>query len=75
MTVEFENQMMHIVVNPILMEIILKIFPLTLFWEGFCTVSGTIAGKPVSGDAYTELTHSWDLDVDTQDIQQIIQER
>lgn len=29
------------------------------FWEGACIVSGTIAGQPVSGTAFAELTHSW----------------
>lgn len=26
------------------------------YWEGACTVSGTLAGKPVTGDAYLEMT-------------------
>jgi len=30
------------------------------FWEGSCSVSGTIRGRPVSGKAYAELTHSWE---------------
>ncbi len=30
------------------------------FWEGSCSVSGTIEGTPVSGKAYVELTHSWE---------------
>ncbi len=28
----------------------------TIYWEGACAVSGTIAGQPVSGEGYTELT-------------------
>ncbi|MBN2562252.1 MAG: hypothetical protein JXQ75_15110 [Phycisphaerae bacterium] len=28
------------------------------FWEGACTVSGTIGGQPVTGTAFAELTHS-----------------
>jgi len=68
---EFENQMMHIVTNPTLIELILKIFPFTLFWEGFCTVSGTIGDKQVSGDAYVELTHSWEDRGGTENIQEI----
>ena len=31
----------------------------TNFWEGACIVSGTIAGQPVQGTAFAELTHSW----------------
>lgn len=30
------------------------------FWEGACTVSGTIAGQPVYGTAFAEATHSWE---------------
>ncbi|MCK4660889.1 MAG: hypothetical protein KAV82_15320, partial [Phycisphaerae bacterium] len=30
------------------------------FWEGACTVSGTIEGQPVEGTAFAELTHSWE---------------
>jgi predicted secreted hydrolase len=29
------------------------------FWEGACTVSGTIEGQPVHGTAFAELTHGW----------------
>ena len=46
-----------------------QVFPLTegyiftpRFWEGSCLVSGTIKGRPVSGKAYAELTHSWEGD-------------
>lgn len=44
-----------------------QVFPLSpgwiftpRFWEGSCSVSGTIGGRPVSGKAYAELTHSWE---------------
>jgi predicted secreted hydrolase len=33
--------------------------PPPTFWEGPCTVTGTIEGEPVSGRAYAELTHSY----------------
>ncbi len=28
-----------------------------VYWEGLCTVEGTQAGDPISGDAYVELTN------------------
>jgi predicted secreted hydrolase len=37
-----------------------EIFPTGCFWEGSCSVTGTIEGSPVVGQAYAELTHSWD---------------
>jgi len=51
LTAEYENQMMPITPG--------YFFPLS-FWEGTCSVTGTIDGVPVSGKAYAELTHSWE---------------
>jgi predicted secreted hydrolase len=48
-TADFDNQVMRL--NPGL------IFPVC-FWEGTCSVTGTIEGMQVSGRAYAELTHS-----------------
>ena len=66
---EFDHQIMRIGEN--------QIFPLC-FWEGACTVTGTIEGQAVAGTAYAEVTHSppnlcradfdEDGDVDTADL-------
>jgi len=49
-TADYNNQMMKVE--------ILEAFPLGCFWEGVCSVTGTIEGMPVSGKAYAELTHA-----------------
>jgi predicted secreted hydrolase len=49
-TADYDNQMMQVE--------LLEVFPLGCFWEGVCSVTGTIGGMPVSGKAYAELTHS-----------------
>jgi predicted secreted hydrolase len=49
-TADYNNQMMQVE--------ILEVFPFGCFWEGVCSVTGTIEGVPVSGKAYAELTHS-----------------
>ncbi len=48
-TADCDDQVMRIGAN--------VFFPLC-FWEGACTVSGTIGGQPVAGTAYAEVTHS-----------------
>lgn len=55
-TADYKNQVMRMDPDPII--------PLPeAFWEGACTVTGTIDGAPVSGKAYAELTHprGWPL--------------
>ena len=49
-TADYDNQMMQVE--------LLEVFPLGCFWEGVCSVTGTIGGIPVTGKAYAELTHS-----------------
>ncbi len=58
LTADYENQFMPIDDDP------WGILPMPEgFWEGVCSVTGTIQGSPVSGKAYAELTHSrgWPL--------------
>lgn len=57
--VDFNNQMMPTIGNPSTMKFIARIFPCSSFWEGSCSVSGTIGSVSTSGKAYTELIHSW----------------
>lgn len=57
--VDFNNQMMPTIGNTSTMKFIARIFPYSSFWEGYCSVSGTIGGVSVSGKAYAELIHSW----------------
>jgi len=47
---------------PLLKEWLLELLPAAAFWEGACAINGTIAGVPVTGNAYVELTHSYDED-------------
>ncbi|MBU0508363.1 T9SS type A sorting domain-containing protein [bacterium] len=54
LTVEAEFNAQAISITPT------QIFPVS-FWEGVCTVSGTVGGILVSGNAYAELTHGWEL--------------
>lgn len=58
LTADYENQVMPIEDDP------WGILPLPKgFWEGVCSVTGSIQGSPVSGKAYVELTHTrgWPL--------------
>jgi len=48
---DYNDQVMCVKLGPVLLR---------CFWEGSCSVSGTIEGTPVSGKAYVELTHSWE---------------
>ncbi|UCB51721.1 MAG: T9SS type A sorting domain-containing protein [Candidatus Zixiibacteriota bacterium] len=48
-TADYNEQVMRIL-NPC-------DFPHACFWEGVCSVTGTIGGVPVSGKAFAELTH------------------
>ncbi len=45
-------------------ELSSPIFPTGSYWEGTCTVSGTINGKAVTGQGYTELTPTFKLPID-----------
>jgi len=57
----FLNQVMRVKENyPLLQRLLEELFPGACFWEGICTVSGTINGFSVSGKAYVELTHYLD---------------
>jgi predicted secreted hydrolase len=54
----FSNQTIRLPENfPIIRQYLLKLFHGMCFWEGVCTVSGTIDGVRVHGKAYVELTH------------------
>jgi predicted secreted hydrolase len=55
----FPDQVIRIPVNfSIIRQYLAKVFPAVIFWEGVCTVSGTINRVSVHGKAYVELTHS-----------------
>lgn len=56
---DFNNQMVPVFGNPSIMKIVTQLFFNSCFWEGSCSVSGTIGGIPVTGKAYAELTHPW----------------
>ena len=57
----FSLQMMRFTENyPLLQEILEELFPGACFWEGVCTVTGTINGVAVNGKSYVELTHYYD---------------
>jgi predicted secreted hydrolase len=43
--------------SPILQQILEALFPSACFWEGVCSISGTINGNIVNGKSYVELTH------------------
>lgn len=54
----YSNQMMRPIENhPRLQEILAIIAPGSCFWEGVCSVTGSINNIPVNGRAYVELTH------------------
>jgi predicted secreted hydrolase len=57
----FDDQMMRFLENlpPWAQQYIAHVVPCTCFWEGACTVSGTINSSPVAGKAYVELTHTY----------------
>lgn len=44
---DYIDQVMRVFIKPV------------TFWEGVCSVSGTINDKSVTGRAYVELTHTW----------------
>jgi predicted secreted hydrolase len=57
----FLDQVMRVKESyPLLQQLLEELFPGACFWEGICTVSGTINGLSVSGKAYVELTHCCD---------------
>ncbi len=59
----YNDQMMRVAEDsPLIFQILNKIIPGSCFWEGVCTVSGTINGELVSGKAYVELTHHYDYE-------------
>jgi predicted secreted hydrolase len=45
---------------PLFQQFLEKLLPSACFWEGVCTVSGTINSISMNGKAYVELTHSFD---------------
>ncbi len=59
----YAKQMMRVGEDyPIIQQILDRIIPGSSFWEGVCTVSGTINGVLVQGKAYVELTHHYDTE-------------
>ena len=61
LTPVFLNQMMRFKENyPSLQQVLEELFPGACFWEGVCTVSGTINGISVNGKSDVELTHYYD---------------
>lgn len=60
-TPKYANQMMHATKDGVTMQWLADLIPGSCFWEGVCTVSGSIDGVPVFGDAFVELTHSFDI--------------
>jgi hypothetical protein len=57
----FEDQVMRVLEEfPLLQQIFELLFSGACLWEGLCTVSGTINGILVEGNAYVELTHRYD---------------
>ena len=60
-TPEYNDQMMRVAEDsPLILQILNKIIPGSCFWEGVCTVSGSINGELIAGKAYVELTHHYD---------------
>ena len=57
----FKNQMMRATSNPVVIQFLSKLLPGSCFWEGACLVTGSIEGEQISGNAYVESTHSWEL--------------
>ena len=56
----FDDQVMRLLGNyPMLQQILERWFTAAFFWEGVCTVSGTINGEPINGMAFVELTHRY----------------
>jgi predicted secreted hydrolase len=54
----YSDQMMRFKENsPILQQLLEALFPSACFWEGVCSISGTINGNIVNGKSYVELTH------------------
>jgi len=54
------DQMMRVGEDkPLIRQILEKIVPGACFWEGVCSISGTINGVVVQGKAYVELTHHY----------------
>jgi predicted secreted hydrolase len=57
----FLDQVMRVKENyPLLQRLLEDMFPGACFWEGICSVSGTINGVSVNGKSYVELTHCCD---------------
>lgn len=56
----FLNQVMRFKENyPLLQQVLEELFPGACFWEGVCTISGSINGVSVNGKSYVELTHCY----------------
>jgi predicted secreted hydrolase len=59
----YKDQMMRVGEEyPVIRQLLNQIIPGSCFWEGVCTVSGTINGVLVEGEAYVELTHHYDTE-------------
>lgn len=43
-------------ITPRLLDQEMNLPPLPVYWEGACTVTGTLNGRPITGKAYTEIT-------------------
>jgi len=56
----FDNQMMRAISEYHAIQFLTYFVPGSCFWEGACTVTGTIGGEQISGYAYAESTHSWE---------------
>jgi predicted secreted hydrolase len=57
----FLNQVMRFKENyQLLQQVLEELFPGACFWEGVCTVSGTIKGISVDGKSCVELTHCYE---------------
>ncbi len=62
----FLDQVMRVKENyRIIQRLLEELFPGACFWEGICTVSGTINGVSINGKAYVELTHCSDTEYNT----------
>jgi predicted secreted hydrolase len=57
LTADFPDQVMRSIWS--------QIYPWEIFWEGVCSVTGTIAGVQVSGKAYAEVSQPEPTAVDT----------
>lgn len=60
----YNDQMVRVAEEyPIIRQILELITSGACFWEGVCTVTGTINGIDVEGEAYVELTHNYNIEI------------